>query len=189
MQRISGGHGLPQAIWANCCPKAGLISTQIVLALLCLLVARPVAAIELTLSDFNGTGFDYTFGGFSQTIGPNSVRLRDLVDDSGGAGKGQSLNLTSHADSRFVVDLFKNPGNGVDKFDLELIDSMGRTGKWTLGVSNLDVGVPSTLVSATTLANPTHGIGDFANLDLNNITAWQVLGTFQFTFAIRSEFR
>ncbi|WP_197530478.1 endo-1,4-beta-xylanase [Bythopirellula polymerisocia] len=130
------------------------------------------------MSDFNGTGFDYTFGGFNQTVGANSVRLRDLVDDSGGAGTGQLLNLSSYSDSRFVVDMLANPGNGVDKFDLELIDSSGRTGKWTLGVSNLDVGVPGTLVSATTLANPTHGVGDFANLDLSNITTWQVLGTF-----------
>ena len=34
------------------------------------------------------------------------------------------------------------------------------------------------LVSATTLANPTSGVGDYQNLDLGNITTWQVLGDF-----------
>ncbi|WP_168205324.1 endo-1,4-beta-xylanase [Bythopirellula goksoeyrii] len=150
----------------------------LVFSLLSILVLRPAVAADLVLSDFNGTGFDYTFGGFNQSTGVNSVRIHDPVDDSGGAGIGLSLDLASHADSRFVVDLFPNAGNGVDKFDLELIDSSGRTGKWTFGVSSLDIGVPSTLVSATTLANPTHGVGDFANLDLSDITTWQVLGTF-----------
>lgn len=133
---------------------------------------------DLILSDFNGTGFSYTFSGLNQTLGPSSVRLNDPADGWGGAGLIQKLDLSTHADSRFVVDMFTNAGNSVDQFDLELIDSVGRTGKWTFGVSNLDVGSPSTLVSATTLGNPTHGVGDFANLDLSNITTWQVLGDF-----------
>ncbi len=148
-------------------------------------------AAELTLSDFNGTGFDYVFGGsgFTQTVGPTSVRIFDPVDDSGGVGTSlldfepptnQPLNLSSHADSRFVIDMFTNPGNGINRFDLELIDTSSgdRSGKWTFNVGHLPVGVPSTLVSTTTLANPTHGLGDFANLDLNNIETWQILGSY-----------
>ena len=133
---------------------------------------------EFVLSEFNSSGFNYTFSGFEQTPGPASVRVFDPLDDSGGAGISQSLNLSSHADSRFVVDLSVNASNAVDFFDLELIDSAGRTGKWSLGVSDLTPGVPSTLVATTTLDNPTHGVGDFNNLDLNNITTWQVLGSF-----------
>ncbi len=172
------GHQFPLPSWTNHCSQASFLRTWFAISLFSILAACPIAGAELVLSDFNGTGFDYTFGGFNQTISANSVRVFDPTDDSGGAGIGQSLNLSSHADSRFVVDLVVNAGNGVDKFDLELIDTSGRTGKWSLGVSNFGVGVPSTLVSASTLDNPTHGIGDFANLDLSNITTWQVLGTF-----------
>ena len=74
--------------------------------------------------------------------------------------------------------MIPNAGNGANLFDLELIDSSGRTGKWSFGVSNLETGTPGTLVSTTTLANPSHGIGDFANLNLSDITTWQILGTF-----------
>lgn len=146
--------------------------------LITILLACDSSGNELVLSEFNGSGFNYTFSGFEQQTSPNSVRVFDLVDDSGGAGIGQALNLSSYAEGRFVVDMFANAGNEAGIFDLELIDSTGRTGKWSFGVSDLDPGVNTRLVSATTLANPTHGIGDFANLDLSNITTWQVLGTF-----------
>ncbi|MAT73234.1 MAG: hypothetical protein CMJ58_27430 [Planctomycetaceae bacterium] len=148
----------------------------------CLAIVIPAATYgaELLLSDFNGAGFNYAFGGFSQTTGPTAVRLNSQLNDSGGAGISLSpnLDLAPYGESRFVVDMMTNPGNGIDAFDLELIDSVGRTGKWRLNVSTLAEGVPSTLVSATTLNNPTHGIGDFMNLDLGNIVTWQVLGTF-----------
>ncbi|MEM8944367.1 MAG: endo-1,4-beta-xylanase [Planctomycetota bacterium] len=154
------------------------IITWPVLAILWLAGPILLTADELVLSEFNGTGFDYTFSGFEQTTGANSVRVFDPFDDSGGAGVSQSLNLASHAGSRFVVDVFTNSGNQVDFFDLELIDTSGRKGKWSLGVSDLTPGVASTLVATTTLDTPTHGIGGFNNLDLSNITTWQVLGSF-----------
>lgn len=163
----------------NLCPCLGAAASVLIV---CLTIASPHAArsAELVLSDFNETGFSYAFGGFSQTTGPSAVRLDSPLNDSGGAGLtlSPSLDLTSHAQSRFVVDMFTNPGNGVDDFDLELIDSSGRTGKWRFNVSTLDVGMPSTLVSATTLDSPTHGVGDFMNLDLSDVVTWQVLGTF-----------
>ena len=139
---------------------------------------RSATATELVLSDFNGIGFDYQFSGFNQDIGPSTVRLEDPIDGWGGAGISQSLNLSGYADSRFIVDMYLNPGNGTDQFDLELLDSSGRTGKWTFDVSSLDSGVSSTLTATTALANPTHGIGDFQNLDLANITSWQILGDY-----------
>ena len=154
------------------------VVSLLTLILVCAMPFSTTQGSDWLLSDFNGTGFDYTFGGFSQTLSPTSVQLSNLANDSGGGGISQTLDLSGHADSRFVVDLFTHPGNGINQFDLELIDTTGTTGKWRLGVSALEAGVPGTLVSATTLGNPTHGIGDFANLDLNNIATWQILGTF-----------
>ena len=150
----------------------------IVVALNLTATIQVAIASELLLSDFNGTGFDYQFLGFNQTTGVSAVQLDDPVDGWGGAGIIQSLNLTPYANSRFVVDMYVNPGNSTNQFDLELLDSSGRTGKWRFNVSNLEAGVTNTLIASTTLANPTTGIGDFQNLDLANITSWQLLGDF-----------
>lgn len=141
----------------------------------CSLTAR---ALDLTLADFNGTGFDYTFDDFTQTLGPTAVRLDDPSNGWGGGGIVQSLDLSSHAGSRFVVDMFTNPGNQTDLFELELYDSSDRSGKWTFNVSNLGVSTPSTMVSATTLDSPTHGVGDYQNLDLSDISRWNILGEY-----------
>lgn len=136
----------------------------------------PIHAGEVVLSEFNNTGASYAFGSLNYLTGPNTLRVVGPTD-SGGVGFFSPLNLTSHADSRFAVDLFTSPTNTVDHFDLELIDSAGNGGKWSLGVSHLDDGVTSTLVSATTLNNPTHG-NNFSNLDLSNITQWQIVGSY-----------
>ena len=150
------------------------------LAMFCCMIisAQGTVASELVLSEFNSTGFDYQFAGFNQSLGSSSMRLEDPIDGWGGAGISQSLNLSSYADSRFVVDMHLNPGNGTDQFDLELLDSSGRTGKWTFDVTGLGSGVQNTLTASTTLSNPTHGIGDFENLDLSSITSWQLLGDY-----------
>jgi len=144
-----------------------------------MLTSSPVLGQDLTLSDFNLTGFNYTFDGFVQTAGLNDLRLNDPVDGWGGAGKSVgSLDLSTYANGRFSVDLFTEPGNGVDKFELELIDGSGNTGKWAFNVSSLTPGVPTNMVSLTTLANPVGGVGNPQNLNLSNITTWQVLGEF-----------
>lgn len=139
-------------------------------------------ASDFVISEFNSNSFAYTFDSppndFRQEVGPESVRLFSTLNDSGGAGFGPfSLDFSSYSDSRFVIDVAPNAGNGVDGFDLELIDSSGNSGKWTLGVSHLDPGVTSTLVSSTTLANPTHGPG-FSSLDLSDISRLQVVGQY-----------
>ncbi len=139
--------------------------------------AHPCRA-DYVLSDFNGTGFNYTFEGFNQTTNANSVRLLDPVDSWGGAGLGNSFDFTPYADGRFTVDVVPNAGNQADMFTLELIDTSGRTGKWSFHVSGLPTSSFSNLVSATTLANPTSGVGDYQSLDLGNITTWQVLGEY-----------
>lgn len=141
-------------------------------------VSPSAHAAELTLSDFNNTGFTYTFDNFSAITSPTSVRLSDSSDGWGGAGLVGDLNLSSHADSRFVIDGFVHPGNGVTQFDVELIESANKTAKWTFNISHLEPNTPAQLVSTTTLSNPTHGVGDFQNVNLNNISTWQILGEF-----------
>ncbi len=138
---------------------------------------------EYVLSDFNNTGFQYTFDQFAQTTGPTSVRLTDTTNGWGGAGFNGALNLGSFADGRLVVDFTPLASNAVDLFTIELIEqgSGGQTtksGKWDFNVGGLPAGVPTTLVSTTTLSQPTSGIGDFANLNLSQLSQWQVLGQF-----------
>ncbi len=149
-------------------------------ALAAVVPAAPTPAAELVLSDFNGTGFDFTFDDFQQTIGPTAVRLASASGTDGwgggGLGLGSVTDLTSLADGRWVVDLTVNPGSEVSSFTLETYDTSDRSGKWTMNVSSLAAGVPTQLVSATTIANPTGGVGDWENLDLGQISRWNILG-------------
>jgi hypothetical protein len=57
-------------------------------------------------------------------------------------------------------------------------DIHGNTGKWPMNVGGAALGVPQTLVTATTPAEPSHGMGDWQNLDLSQIRGWQILGDF-----------
>lgn len=144
---------------------------------------QPTESAELVLSNFNNSGFNYTFDNFTQTVGPTNVRLRDTTNGWGGGGITTPLNLSSFSNGRLVVDLIPQSGNGVSSFDIELIESLNggqsqRSGKWTFNVSSLTPGMPVTLVSQSLLSAPNAGIGDYANLNLANISTWQVLGEF-----------
>ncbi len=140
-------------------------------------------AAEYVLSDFNNSGFEYTFDNFSQTVGPTSVRLQDTTDGWGGGGFGVPLDLSSFEEGRLVVDFTPLNGNAVSTFTVELIEqgSGGQTtksGKWDFAVGGLPAGVPTQLVSTTTLSQPLSGIGDFGSLNLSQLSQWQVLGQF-----------
>ena len=138
--------------------------------------AGPGRAAEFVFSDFNATGFDYTFAGFSQQTGGSSVRVSDSSDGRGGAGLFRTLDLSAMADQRWAVDFTVNPGSGVDRFELELFDAKDNTGKWSFHISNVGSGVATRMVSANTLGQPEGGIGDWQNLDLANIRRLQLLG-------------
>ena len=139
-------------------------------------------AAEQVISDFNGTGFSYTFDNFAATPGPTSVRLFSSPpdEDPGWGGGGlvfnPTLNLSSLANGRWVVDMTRNPGNGVGSFTLEMYDTSNRSGKWTMNVGALTPGVATHLVSTTTIANPTDGVGDWQNLNLSQISSMNILG-------------
>jgi GH35 family endo-1,4-beta-xylanase len=154
-------------------------------ALVASLAALPSVglAAEYVLSDFNNTGFNYTFDGFTQTIGPTSVRLRDTANGWGGAGINGALNLGSFSDGRLVVDFTPQASNAASAFTIELIEQGAggqttKSGKWDFAIGGLPAGVPTQLVSTTTLSQPVSGIGDFANLNLAQLSQWQVLGQF-----------
>lgn len=152
---------------------------------LAILGSAPVVAAgaEYVLSDFNNTGFNYTFDGFTQTLGPTSVRLRDTANGWGGAGINGPLNLGAFSEGRLVVDFTPLASNAASLFTIELIEQgtggqTTKSGKWGFAVGGLPAGVPTQLISTTTLSQPVSGIGDFANLDLSQLTQWQVLGQF-----------
>ena len=150
---------------------------QIYAIALSLLMLVPAIGQEYTLSDFNGTGFDYTWNDFEQTIGSDSVRITG-PEAWGGAGRNLALDFTPYESSRFVVDFRRNAANGADKIDLELIDVNGNTGKWPINVASAPVSQWVTGVAVGNLANPTSNFGDPDAFDLSNIVSWQVLGDF-----------
>lgn len=155
------------------------------LLLLVGVTAARSAADEIVLAELNGSGFDYTFDNFNQTIGPQSVRITDPIDGWGGAGvvPASSLNLSSLADGRLLIDFTPEAGNLASDFTIELIEQNtgGQTlksGKWTFSLAGLEAGVPTQVASTSRLSEPQSGIGDFGNLDLSSIVQWQVLGAF-----------
>lgn len=142
-------------------------------------------AADIVLADLNGSGFDYTFDNFNQTIGPQSVRITDPFNGWGGAGMvpASPLNLTAAADGRLLIDFTPEAGNSASDFTIELIEQISgsqtlKSGKWTFNVSGLQPGVPTQAASTSRLSEPQSGIGDFGNLDLSSIVQWQVLGAF-----------
>ncbi|MEQ9454718.1 MAG: endo-1,4-beta-xylanase [Phycisphaeraceae bacterium] len=164
------------------------VSTMSVLAGVLGLSAGGAQSAELTLSDFNGTGFTYTFDDFQQVTSADSVRLIDTINGWGGAGLVGALDLSAFGDGRLVVDVTANPANLVDQFTIELIDTHANTGKWNFSTSGLVAGQPTQMVSATTLNNPLDGINEFFNLDLSNIERWQLLGDFGSTRTVDLSF-
>lgn len=149
------------------------------LLVVCLLwLAPPARAAELTLDNFNGTGMNWTWGGFAWTSGPSSVRIYDPIDSTGGAGKlTPGLNLSAFADARLVVDVTENVGNGSDAFYVALEDTAGNRGTWALNATSLVPGAPATLVSQQTLSHPTGGTNP-ASLDLSSIRFYQIDGQY-----------
>ena len=76
--QYSMARGVPSPLsWVDLCLLGRLFIRQLAISMLCLSTTTIGVADELTLSEFNGSGFDYTFGGFTQNIGPTSVRLQD----------------------------------------------------------------------------------------------------------------
>jgi GH35 family endo-1,4-beta-xylanase len=147
-----------------------------VTAVFAALIAPSVPAAELTLANFNNMPMHWTWGGYQYSSGPTQTRIYDTADSTGGAGRSLgNLNLTSLADARFVVDFTKNAGNGSNNFSLTLADSADRRGTWTFNTTAVATGTPTTMVSTTTLGSPTGGT-DQANLDLANISFFQIDG-------------
>lgn len=181
------GHGrigtvlrLEWSMFVSLFSRSGLAACLLAVSGACLSSRNAVAQDEFTLSEFNNTGFLYTFDDFVETRSSSSVRLTDSINGWGGGGivPSQTWDLTPFADGRVVVDVAPEQFNQASSFQVELIDTVGRTGNWTFNVSNLGVGEEATLVATTDLNNPQFGLGDFQNLDLANIERWQVLGNF-----------
>ncbi len=150
------------------------------LGFLVVILASGISAkAEVVLSDFNGTGFNYTFEGFTQSIGPNAVRLSDAQNGWGGAGvEVGEIDLSAYANGYFTVDVIPQFGNGVNSFDIALIDVDDNIGLWSFPVSGLPAWSAASLNSSSSLSSPPTGINDFQNLDLSRIKTWQVLGEF-----------
>lgn len=145
------------------------------------LAAAACPAAEFRFLGPGNYGFDYTFDDWSRSVSPTAIRLTDNTPDGwGGAGRGLNppLDLSGLADGRFEVDFTTQSFNAADAFSIELYDTAGRSGYWTFPATLAPQGVAQRRVSPTTLANPVSGVGDFRNLDLSQISLFQVVGNF-----------
>lgn len=158
------------------------LSRRIGLVTLGVLMASPVLAADLLLSDFNGDGLDNFYGGFAQQVGATTTRVFDQTNGWGGAVKGQSLNLSSLSDGRLVVDFTPSASHGTDLFLIQLNDANGLSGRWTFNTGGLTPGQPAQLTSINTIANPdavyNGNTGEFVNTapNLSQITNWAIEG-------------
>ncbi len=152
--------------------------------LACVLVAATAAWTSAThaivLSDFNGTGFEYTFEGFTQTLGPTQVRLADPVNGWGGAGSNfaSPLDMRGVLDQYLQVDYTVQPGHGTGQLVLEFYDTADRSVKFSVPTPQSNAGVPRSFTSRSPFSDPDDGIGDFANFDYANVARYNVLGDF-----------
>jgi len=141
-------------------------------------------AADFLLSDFNSDPFNSTFGGFSQTSGPQKTRLTDNADGQGGAIEVESFDLSTFANGRFVVDFTPLPNNGVDFFQLELTDSNNLNGRWQVNVGGLTPNVPVSLTTLNDLNTPddVFDLNTFQFVqdlpDLSQIVDWRIEGQF-----------
>lgn len=134
------------------------------------------ASAQTVLSDFNNTGFDYLFSGFTQTLSPTSVRLTDPNDGWGGGGKSfPTLNLSGMANHRLSVDVIRQSGHQANGFKIELFDTAGNVGKWDFSAANLVTGQNTNLLANRTLSSPNSSVG---TLNLSQIQKFQVIGDF-----------
>lgn len=139
----------------------------------------PTVSAQTVLSNFNSTGFDYLFSGFTQTLSPTSVRLTDSNDGWGGGGKSfATLDLSGMADQRLSVDVIRQSGHQTDGFKIELFDTAGNVGKWDFSATDLVTGQATNLLANRTLSSPNSSTG---NLNLSQIEKFQVIGDFSST--------
>ncbi|TWT38264.1 Endo-1,4-beta-xylanase B [Posidoniimonas corsicana] len=135
---------------------------------------------EFVLSDFDGAGFSYTYGGFEQQSDAGSVRLYDPADGWGAGVVNQTLDLSGFADGRLVVDFTPNAAHGTDFFLVQLNDASGLSGRWNFNASGYTPGEPVRLTSLNTLAEPdaVYDGSGFVDTppDLSQITNWAVEG-------------
>ncbi|MCA9262120.1 MAG: endo-1,4-beta-xylanase, partial [Planctomycetales bacterium] len=148
-------------------------------ALLAAAAVSSAAGRTLELANFGRRAFDTTFDHFTQTREPGGVRLSSPEGKGwGGAVAVQRLDLASYRECHVVVALQTLRGNRASHLDFELEDVDGRAAKWTLRLASSKQNAQTTQIHAsTTLAMPTHGNGDWQNLDLARIANWKLLGT------------
>lgn len=142
-------------------------------------IASPVRSE--VLADFDGSGLDFLFDNFQQTISPTTVRLQDTQNGWGGGvlNYAQPRDFTPFANEFFEVDFTVNPNHNTNLFTLELYDTAERSVKYNVPTTGGLIGQPQTFAISNPLGQPTGGTGQWWNFDFNNVTRLQVLGQWQ----------
>ncbi|QDT68910.1 Endo-1,4-beta-xylanase B [Planctomycetes bacterium MalM25] len=157
-----------------------LSKRRFMLSLGMLLTPLAASAEEVLLSDFNNSGFSYTYGGFQAAPGASSTRLYDPLDGWGAGVRSASLDLSTIDDGRLVIDFTPNTGHETDSFLIHLNDADGLSGRWAFNTSELPIGQTAQLTSLNTIANP-NSVYDGSGFvdtppDLSRITSWAIEG-------------
>ncbi len=161
-------------------PRSTLFASAVSAGLFALVVCSPHAA-AFVVSNFNSSGFDYTWGGFGQTVGPTSVRLVDADNGWGGAtiDYASPIDMSALTAQYLEVDYFTNPLHASDSFSLEFYDTADRSIKFA--VPTAGSGAPQTTTLPNAFGTPADGVGDYANFDYGNVRSFTVIGQWQGT--------
>lgn len=137
------------------------------------------AQASQTLSDFNNTGFDLSYGTWIplnpvQTLHATYVDICNAATSNGGAGL-DVLQLDISGNTDVVMEARLDPGNLAATVNLVFWDADGTAAKYTFNTSSLNT------VSFTSLQVPFSSFssavaGSTAGLDLAHITKWDIEG-------------
>jgi hypothetical protein len=149
------------------------------LAAAALLSATMSAHATLVIRDFQGVGFDFTYGSWigNETIFPTYVQIAGTANETGGAGVGISptIDLYSYvnANGQVQVDARLVPGNQADNFNIIFFSSPTDLAGYQISASLLNT-TNFTTVSAT-LNNPTFTSG---SINWSNVNQVQIQGDY-----------
>ena len=148
------------------------IGVVVVVAMLALIARPSRARADTTLSDFNGTGFDYVFGTWPSNVvtGPSFVTVAGTADQFGGGGVllGTPRNLTG---SGIALRAQRSPTNVATEIRVVLVDINDNRAVFVFSTS----GFSTSIMTTVNLATSTFTLG---GVDMSNIVRFEVTGSF-----------
>lgn len=101
------------------------------------------------------------------------------VDDRGGAGREEELDLSAHVTGHLAVVGKALPGNQTSRIILQLVDADGTKCNWVLSIQEASKNGQVKAALPLSQPNSTAEPGEVDGLNRKKIVMWQVLGYYQ----------